>query len=74
MEAEDKRLTLREWVFLVWNTYSIYDGHAAGEDVHRLLDRIAEQWGLISVEEVFEQYDSPKRGALRDFKLQRRGL
>jgi hypothetical protein len=38
--------TIKEWVFLVWNTAALYNGHPSGNDVWDILNRIGTSYGF----------------------------
>jgi hypothetical protein len=63
-------MTLTEWVFLIWNTDTIYNGHPAGDDVRRILDAIGAPYGF-TAESAFD-YAAPQRERLEEFSLRER--
>jgi hypothetical protein len=63
-------MTQKEWVFLIWNTATLYNGHPAGEDVRRILSDIGAPHGF-TVEDAFE-YEAAQRQRLEKFSLKAR--
>jgi hypothetical protein len=61
-------MTLKEWVFLVWSTETLYNGHPAGDDVRALLNRIGAAYGF-NVEDAFENYAVPQSETVAEFEL-----
>jgi hypothetical protein len=59
MGAQENTMTLKERVFLVRNTDSLYNGHPAGNDVREILTRIG------------APYEAPPRHTLVEFRLSR---
>jgi hypothetical protein len=64
-------MTIKEWVFLVWNTEALHNGHPSGKDVRDILDRIGQPYGF-SVDDAIEKYAAPEGNALAEFKLEPR--
>jgi len=60
-------MTLKEWVFLVWNVDTLYNGHRAGDDVRVLLERIGAAYGF-TVDDALDNYDAPQQVTLAEFR------
>jgi hypothetical protein len=59
-------MTLQEWVYLVWNTEALYNGHPGGEDVRGILDRTDARYGF-TVEDALDGYEAARRQTSSDF-------
>jgi hypothetical protein len=62
-------MTLKEWVYLVWNTATLYNGHPGGEDIRGILDRIGAPYGF-TVKDALDGYDAAQMQTLGEFSLQ----
>jgi hypothetical protein len=63
-------LSLKEWVFLIWNTDVLYNGHPAGPDVRHILDRIGADCGGYGVDYALDNFEPPRHQTLSQFSLQ----
>jgi hypothetical protein len=64
-------MTLKDWVYLVWTTATLYDGHPGSEDIHGILDRIGAPYGF-TVEDALNGYEPARLKTLSEFSLQHR--
>jgi hypothetical protein len=64
-------VTIKEWVFLVWNTEALFNGHPSGTDVRDILNRIGQPYGF-SVHDALENYAPPQGNPLAEFQLKPR--
>jgi hypothetical protein len=49
-------MTLKEWVYLVWSSTALYDGHNSGEHIRCILNRIGGPYGFI-VDDALDGYE-----------------
>jgi hypothetical protein len=63
-------LSLKEWVYLIWNCDVLYNGHPAGADVRHILDRIGAAYSF-SVDNAFDNLEPPRHQTLSQFSLRR---
>jgi hypothetical protein len=67
-EPDARIITLKEWVFLIWNIDTLYNAHPAVEDVRNPVNRIGQPRGF-GVDRAPENYESPQSQTREEFRL-----